>query len=836
MKGLKKTVAVVSAIAMLGCSAGALAACNNNNNKGGAAKDTLVIASVGEFSEKFSPLFASSSYDQDVIELTQIGIIGSDRVGDYILDGMGDGVNIKYNGTSYNYKTPGKLEVGAYNEAANTTTYTITIRNNIKYADGTPVTIEDYLFNFYCAIDTSYTGSSTMGTLPIVGLNDYRTNGKQAEIAARMTAVDAAFAKIGKSYADGAVVYDPDPKVKDDEETVYQGNALAGSMDLAAYVTAGVITETEKGYAESAIDYAIGSSAFAWVTSNSVEDWNANRGTSFEKLVEFWAAMYGVDIEGLSETAAWEQVNYAIAFDELSGGSVRYPKKAGVETPNDVRDFDYSSFADATFTAAFYQDYRSGIETGVTNEIASSATGDDVVATVSGVAKVSDYSMTITVEGRDSITNQGNFGSLNPMNYRYYANGWDFANNNFGFEKGNMYNVVGAGQKTRDPGQSCAGAYKFVKFENGNVYLEANEHYWDGVPSIKKIELRYVPQNEVASGINSGTIDVGDLNYSKQTVEEVKGYNSNGEVNGNKMGTIVTPFLGYGYIGLNAKNIAVAGDKDGGSPESKALRKGFATVMAAYRSYTVDSYYGDAASVIEYPISNTSWAAPAAGDQGFQEAYSKKADGTSIYTSAMTTEQRQAAALEAAKGYFQAAGYTMTNGKFTNVPAVIAMIGGNGTGDHPTFALLTATSNALKTIGVTLDVRDVPNINDMWNGLDAGTVGVWVAAWGATLDPDMTQLYHSTSMGDSGTNHYDIADSDLDKLIEDAKALTDRAARKSMYKEAMEIVMDWGVEVPVYQRNEAVAYSTERIKSSSMIQDATAYYNWQNGIDKIEFN
>lgn len=820
MKGLKKTVAVVSAIAMLGCSAGALAACGNKKG-GGATKDTLVIASVGEFSEKFSPLFASSAYDQDVMDLTQIGIIGSDRVGDYILDGMGDGVNITYNGTSYNYKTPGKLEVGAYDEAADTTTYTITIRNNIKYADGTPVTIEDYLFNFYCVVDTSYTGSSTMGTLPIVGLSDYRTNGKQAEVAARMAEVDAAFAKIGKNYADVAVVYDPDPKVEDDETVQYAGGALAGSTDLAAYVTAGVITETEKGYAEDAIDYAIGSSAFAWTS---------------DYPVDFLAGAYGINIEGMTETAAWDLVSYTIAFDELAGGAVTYPKKADIDTPADVRDYDYTRFADATFQAAFYQDYRSGIETGVTNEIASSATGDDIVATVSGVAKVSDYSMTITVEGRDNITNQGNFGTLNPMNYRYYANGWNFANNNFGFEKGNMYSVVGAGQKTRNPGQSCAGAYKFVKFENGNVYLEANEHYWDGVPSIKKIELRYVPQNEVASGINSGTIDVGDLNYSKQTVEEVKGYNSNGEVNGNKLGAIVTPFLGYGYIGLNAQNLAVDGDRAGNTSESKALRKAYATVMAAYRSFTVDSYYGDTASVIEYPISSTSWAAPVAGDQGYQEAYSKKVDGTSIYTSNMTTAQRQAAALEAAKGYFEAAGFTMSNGKFTDVPAVTAMIGGNGTGDHPTYALLDATRTALASIGVTFTISDVTNANDIWNGLDGGTVDIWVAAWGATLDPDMTQLYHSTSMGDSGTNHYAIADSELDALIVEAKELTDKATRKSKYKEAMEIVLDWAVELPVYQRSEAVAYSTERIKSSSMIQDATAYYNWQNGIDKIEFN
>ncbi len=77
--------------------------------------------------------------------------------------------------------------------------------------------------------------------------------------------------------------------------------------------------------------------------------------------------------------------------------------------------------------------------------------------------------------------------------------------------------------------------------------------------------------------------------------------------------------LGYGYIGINADTVNVAGDP--GSDASKNLRKGLATVLAAYRDVAIDSYYGEAASVINYPISNTSWAAPQPTDEGYRVAF-----------------------------------------------------------------------------------------------------------------------------------------------------------------------------------------------------------------------
>ena len=137
------------------------------------------------------------------------------------------------------------------------------------------------------------------------------------------------------------------------------------------------------------------------------------------------------------------------------------------------------------------------------------------------------------------------------------------------------------------------------------------------------------------------------------------------------------------------------------SDQSKDLRKAIATVLAVYRDVSIDSYYGSAASVINYPISNTSWAAPQPSDADYQVAYSTDVNGNPIYTDDMSAEEKYDAAIQAALGFFEAAGYTVTDGKVTAAPAGASMeyevmIPADGNGDHPSFAILTDASNALK--------------------------------------------------------------------------------------------------------------------------------------------
>ncbi len=80
--------------------------------------------------------------------------------------------------------------------------------------------------------------------------------------------------------------------------------------------------------------------------------------------------------------------------------------------------------------------------------------------------------------------------------------------------------------------------------------------------------------------------------------------------------------------------------------------------------------------------------------------------------------------------------------------------------------------------------------------------------------PPTTRICISCTTAKGSTNYYEINDADLDELIIAARQTTDQEARKAMYKEAMEIILDWGVELPVYQRCDATIFSSERIWSS----------------------
>ena len=285
----------------------------------------------------------------------------------------------------------------------------------------------------------------------------------------------------------------------------------------------------------------------------------------------------------------------------------------------------------------------------------------------------------------------------------------------------------------------------------------------------------------------------------------------------------------------------------GGEPDSKAsknLRRGIATVFSVYRDTAYDSYYGEAASVINYPISNTSWAAPQKTDPDYKVAFSVDVDGNDIYTDDMDAEAKYAAALDAAVGFFKAAGYTFdeATGKFTAAPEGAKMsyeviIGGDGTGDHPSFAVLTDAQAALAKIGIDIRINDPADGSVMWDALDAGKQEMWCAAWQSTIDPDMYQVYHSSGIvgrGGSDSNHYHIADPDLDEAIVLARQSDDQAYRKQVYKTALDIIVDWAVEIPAYQRQNATIYSSQRIVPESMLPDSTTFLMWDEAIDRIE--
>ena len=683
-----------------------------------------------------------------------------------------EGETHAYNGTDYTYYGPADCEI--VENADGTVDYNFTMRDDIVFSDGEKVTIDDVIFSMYVLCDPTYDGNSTLYAVPIQGMAAYRSG---------MTTLAKAIAAAGRDNADFTYW-------TEEQQTKFWDNFDKGLVPFAQ----GIVDACVEAGAAAEGDVAAAGAAWGFSgEAKTVEDLALEIGNQY----------------GWSFSAMEKEVGNSDALSAMMDEDV-------------------------------YNDYPTiGVKTG------------DSAANISGIKKTGDYSMTVTLDKVDATAIYQLGVTIAPMHYYGDPSLYDYDNNQFGFPKGDLSSVRA---KTTSP--MGAGPYKYIKYEDGVVYFEANDSYFLGAPKTKYLNFQQcMSDDDKLNGVITGTIDIADPSFSNDTVEAIEKANG-GELDGDKITTNTVYNLGYGYLGMSAACVNVGGDP--GSEASKDLRKAFATVFSVYRNVAIESYYGERASVINYPISNTSWAAPQPTDDGYKVAFSVDVNGNDIYTSDMTAEQRYDAALQAALGYFEAAGYTVEDGKLTAAPEGAKLeyeiqIPADGSGDHPSFMMISEASKALATIGMNLIVTDLSDSSGLWDGIDARQVDMWCAAWGATVDPDMYQIYysdvadHTTDPGvgknpyggpaQGGSNKmYCIADADLDSMILTARESLDQSYRKTMYKACLDIVVGWAVEVPVYQRQNAIIFSTERVNMSTMTPDITTFYKWYAEIENIELN
>ena len=758
MKNTKQVIALASAAALsvsvlAGCGGAASSAVTSEAASTATAEaststgsdGTLVLSDTG-FEGKFNPFFAASSADQHVIDLTFGALLGADRKGEMILNGI-EGETREYNGTDYTYRGPADCVVTE--NADGTVDYDITLRDDITFSDGTPMTIDDVIFSLYVYLDPTYDGSATIYSTPIVGLEEYRNS---------MSTLSKLIAEAGEDNTDYT-------NFTEEQQKAFWDAVNDGGVKFAQEIVDTML-------ANGATD--VTSAAAGW-------GFQLDDGATAK---DFFLA--------IGENYDWS----FSAMEAESAGSAL----------SDLIPADVYAYA------------TTGVSVG------------DAVNNVAGIVKTGDYSMTLTTSELSTTMIYQLQMPVAPLSYYGDPSLYDYDNNSFGFVKGDL-----SGVRAKTGAPMGSGMYTFNKYSDGVVYLDANPTYFDGAPKIAHVNMKETQEADKVTGVQAGTIDIADPSYSLEVASQIADINGAEGNDGPVITTRLKDFRGYGYIALSAKNVNVGGDPS--SEASKDLRKAIMTVIAAYRDEGIDSYYGDTASVINYPVSNTSWAAPSVTDDGYKIAYSTDVDGNDIYTSDMKSEDKYAAALQAALGYFEAAGYTVENGQVTAAPAGAKMeyqvnIGADGNGDHPSFQTLTNAAAALKTIGFTLTVNDMANASDLYASYQSGAAEGWVAAWQSTNDPDMYQLYHSKG----STNYYNIDDPDLDELIMAARQTTDQEARKAMYKEAMEIILDWGVELPVYQRSEATIFSTERVNIATIAKDMTPYWTYMSELNTMELN
>lgn len=764
MKKMRQTLALLLAGAL---TVGSFAGCGGSKAGGETAgtetagteaagtaasgSDTpLVIANDG-MSEKFSPFFAESVPDQNIVDVTQISLVYNDRSGEFIYNGI-EGETTSYNGTDYTYYGPTDLTITENEDG--TVYYDFKLRDDLTFSDGEPVTADDIIFSFYVFCDPTYDGSASVYSLPIEGMEEYRSG---------MSTLASLLAAAGEDNT---------------EFTFWTEDQQNAFWDA--------VNDGGAAFAQEIVDYCV------------------ENGVSEEGDVAGAAAQWGFD--GLAADATAKDFFMAIG-DKYGWSFTAMEAESAGSALSDLIPADVYAYA------------TEGVETG------------DAAANISGIQKLDDKTVRVVLTEVSAPALQTMDIQIAPLHYYGDESQYDYDNNQFGFTKGDLSVIR---EKTTAP--LGAGPYAFKSYENKTVYLEANESYYKGAPATKELQFKETAEADKLPGVVQGTVDISDPSISKEVMAQICSENSNGEASGDVLTTALYDNNGYGYIGINSQNVKVGDDPS--SEQSKDLRKAIATVISVYRDMVIDSYYGDAASVINYPISNTSWAAPQKSDADYEVAFSKDVDGNPIYTDGMSDDEKYAAALDAALGFFEAAGYTVTDGKLTAAPAGAklsyeVMIGGSGKGDHPSFGILTAASEALKSIGFDLTINDLADGTIMWDALNSETAEMWCAAWQATLDPDMFQIYHSEG---GSANYYAIYSDELDELVMEGRTNTDQAYRKAVYKEALDFIVDYAVEIPVYQRQNASVFSTQRVNVDSIPQDLTTFYSYLNEIEKIQMN
>lgn len=773
MKKLTKILALVLAMAMMltvfaGCQkteqaetpAATSASPADNETQAPTAEpagDKTLVVGTQNFDGKFSPFFSTNAYEQEIADLVHLPLLGSDREGAVVLKGI-EGETRPYNGTDYVYDGIADCVITENDDG--TVYYDITMRDGVLFSDGHEMDIDDAIFSMYVLCDPTFDGPATFNSLPIQGLEEYKSG-----MDSRTNLILAA---------------GPDGYTETEFFTEDQYNAF-----WTAFWAAG-----EK-FAQEIVDYCVAAGANA--EGDSVAACAPNWGYELNEdatVADFFKAFvdaYGYDISD-------NGINMETAGSNLS-------------------DLIYAELGDAA------AEYQQGVQTG------------ESAASISGIQKTGENSLRIVMTEVSAPAIYQLTLAVCPLHYYGEESLYDYDNNSFGFVKGDLSDVKSV---TTQP--IGAGPYKFVSYENGQVTLEANELYFKGEPKTKYILYKEGQEADKVPGVVAGTMDLTDPSYSTEIAKAIADANG-GEITGDVITTDLVANLGYGYTGFCAKNVCI--NDEPGSEASKNFRKAIATVISVYRDVAIDSYYGEFGNVINYPISDTSWAAPRVTDEGYKIAFSTDVNGDPIYTEGMTADEKYEAAKKAALGFFEAAGYTVADGKVTAAPAggkmnVEVMVGGGGIGDHPSFMALSMASAALKEIGFDLIISDMSNFAELTNAVNGGTAEMFSMAWQATADPDMYQIYHSK--GGSNEKSYWIKDAQLDELIEMARQSTDQTYRKTLYKEALDIVADWAVEIPMYQRQNCIIFSTERINMDTVTPDITTYWTWRNDIEKLEMN
>lgn len=471
-------------------------------------------------SADYHPLTDLSESGKLLTSLTQLTLLTKSRSGAVVLNAA-SGERSAFLGKYASYTGP--ADVSLKHRPDGSVTYCVTLNRDLTFNDGTPLTADDVLFTYYVLLDSSYPGGINVKSVPITGLEAYRTNVPAQLLAPLLERFDAA---LGEDETE-------------DTETALFCVTQAWEEDVEAIVSFCV-----KNYAEV---YA----GFTGYTREQIEN-----DPGLAVMFAMWLWGYGNVTENGSFLA--------------SQSGTLWDLQTAFPTVQDFRaecELKYKGDFDAYWNAEGVDstDVRSAARELFARTLAAESDENESVLSVSGLRRVAAYRLEIDVDSY-SESDLETLLDVPILSLSAFGNKDLFLpeEGSFGFTRGDVSAVLSSKKHVG------AGPYVFKSSDASSVTLARNLSYGGELPKTELLELVSLGSRCTPAAVRDGS---ADLIFSETR--------SDGAI------PIIGETVTYLGVNTQLVRVEEDEDDESAGEASAALRRAFTAVFAACRTEDV---------------------------------------------------------------------------------------------------------------------------------------------------------------------------------------------------------------------------------------------------------
>ena len=733
-------------------------------------EDSIRVA-AGTITGQLNSAYASEDGDKSIANLIMPTLYTYDRSGQLLTDASA-GKTIAFDGTNYTYRSLADIS-SVYDAESDISTYTIKLGSGYTFSDGTAITADDLIFTYYVLCDESFDGEYSLNEANIIGIRAYQLNNTAAPtIEISSDEVEAALAnpsdEIKSAFSESII-----------KPIIEEGRTFC-EENWQKYV--------DRGYGDSAQEL------FIMLYTKAIDSDYDAEGKTFDDVVEETISLFGMNYKSLA------RIQYG--------------------------DVEYLNTKAYNFVEK--QLYEAALE----------SAGGEPVSTISGITKVDESTVSIRVLGKGASL-QKKICDIPVLSRTFYGENYNYEANEFGVTRGDVSIV-----KSHSSDAIGYGPYTIYYAEGGRVLLSPNENYQLGlIPSVN-LEFVHVEEDSLIDELDEGGVDmvVVDLDDDQLSAldlcdDNIAKYTYNDNT--------------YEYFGINATKVIGVSDAyltaaattsdaaEDASAETTAAettatdtataaevtveptaskrgmiaRNAFGIILTAVRESAIEATLGDAAAVIQYPGSSSYWGIPKEGDAEYELCYAEGSDGTAVTSDNF---------LDVARTELKRAGYTfdasgkVVKGKGIKTTFTVA-IPSYQLDDAVMTKIYQSFKSNMNKLGFGIKVTYFDQLDEFVLALAAKSYDFWMAQR-STESVNLANYYTADGEG----NYYGLKSKGIANYLDKASKNPDKAA--DYYKKVYQIIMNYKIEVPVYQHQSAIVYNSDVVKVNETA-GFTEYFN-----------